>query len=193
MLKRVALHTLTNFDVNTTTNEFSFDIYSQRTGADDITVGLTSYYIDYNNAALSSPLISNVNSKYTTGSATGDYYPMTVQIALGKIAVTINYDIDGVLLGDGTGDLLSTTGPMGELICTVTLDITNQSATAMVSWDIINSNMVGSGLQTITNNYVGTFDSPLPVELSSFAAKMYSEDKVKLNWSTKTETKQFWV
>ena len=29
------------------------------------------------------------------------------------------------------------------------------------------------------------------LELSSFAAKMYSEDKVKLNWSTKTETNNY--
>ena len=113
--QRAATHTLSNFNVNTSTNKFSFDIYSQRTGATTIRVGLTSYYIDYNNSALSSPLISNVNSKYTTGSATGDYYPMTVQIALGKIAVTINYDIDGVLLGDGTEDLLRQPDPWENL------------------------------------------------------------------------------
>ena len=51
--QRVAMHTLTNFNVNTSTNKFSFDIYSQRTGSTTtIRVGLTSYYINFNNTAL---------------------------------------------------------------------------------------------------------------------------------------------
>ena len=186
--QRVATHTITNFNVNTSTNKFSFDIYSQRTGAQSILVGLTSYYINYNNAALNTPVLSNVNPKYTTGSPTGDYDAMTVQIVLGKIAVSILVNATG----DGTGSALSTTGPMGELICTVTLNITNQSATALASWDIINSTMLAfNPLFTVTNNYVGSFDNPLPVELSSFAAKMYDQDKVKLNWKTQTEVNNF--
>ena len=57
------LHTLTNFEVNTSINKFSFDIYSQSTGAQSIRVGLTSYYINFNNTALSTPVLSNINSK----------------------------------------------------------------------------------------------------------------------------------
>jgi hypothetical protein len=45
--------------------------------------------------------------------------------------------------------------------------------------------------QEVTNNFAGTFDNPLPVELSSFAAKMYDQDKVKLNWKTQTEVNNF--
>ena len=34
-------------------------------------------------------------------------------------------------------------------------------------------------------------NNPLPVELSSFAAKMYDQDKVKLNWKTQTEVNNY--
>lgn len=184
--QRVATHTLTNFDVNTSINKFSFDIYSQSTGPQSIRVGLTSYYINFNTAALSTPVLSNINPKYTTGSPTGDYDAMTVQIALGKIAVTILFSGNG----DGTGDVLSTSSPSGELIGTITLDITNQNATAMVSWDEINSEMNTPTFQLLTNNYQGSFDGVLPVELTSFTSK-YLNDKLQLNWVTKTEVNNY--
>ena len=61
---------------------------------------------------------------------------------------------------------------MAELIGTVTLDITNQNATAMVSWDEINSKMNTPTFQLVTNNYQGSCDDVLPVELTSFTAKL---------------------
>jgi hypothetical protein len=188
---RSATHTLTNFDVNTTTDEFSFDIYSQSTGTTTINVGITSYYIFFNNAALNTPVLSNVNPKYTTGSPTGDYYAMTIGIVLGKIAVTINYDQNGLLGGNGTGDVLETAGPLGERICTVTLTIGDQNATAGVSWDLDNSEMLGAGLQIFPNTWLGSSDSPLPVELSSFTGKAIDNNKVELNWITKTEVNNY--
>ncbi len=183
--QKVATHTLTNFNVNTLTNKLSFDIYSQRTGDTFIRVGLTSYLISFNSAVLNTPVISNVNPKYTTSSVTGDYDVMTVETSLGnKVNITIHYT--GAT--SGTGDLLSTSGPMGELICTVTLNIAVQSVTTTVSWDTINSAMTDANiLQPVTDNYSGSFDSPLPVELSSFNAKTIENSKVKLNWKTQTE------
>lgn len=185
--QRVVMHTLTNFNVNTSTNKLSFDIYSQSTGVQSIRVGLTSYYINYNNTALNSPILSNVNPKYTIGSTTGDYNAMTVQIALGKISVSILFSGNG----DGTGDLLSTSAPTGELICTVTLNISNQSALAGVSWDLTNSAMQTPLLQTITNNYQGSSNNPLPVELSSFTGKVVNGTKVDLKWITTTEVNNY--
>ena len=47
---------------------------------------------------------------------------------------------------------------------------------------------------TLTRLIAGTWfplDNPLPVELSSFVAKMYDQDKVKLIWNTKTEVNNF--
>lgn len=186
--QRVATHTLTNFNVNTSTNKFSFDIYSQSTGVTSIDVGFASYYIDYNNSALSTPVLSNVNPKYTTGSPTGNYNAMTVGLSginPSKIAVTINFSQTGL------GDILSTTGPMGELICTVTLNIGNQNATAGISFDLINSALQTSFSAPITNNYQGSYSSPLPVELSSFTGKVVNGTSVDLKWGTKTEVNNY--
>ena len=182
---RSATHTLTNFNVNTSTNKFSFDIYSLSTGTTPIPVGITSYYILINSSVLNTPTLSNVNPKYTDTNP--NYFAMTVQIVSGKVAVTINYDTEN---GSG-GDILSTTGPLGELICTVTLNITNQSAMSGVSWDQINSTMVTSSFQLIANSWVGSLDSPLPVELSTFNAKYDEKGKVDLNWVTKTEVNNY--
>jgi hypothetical protein len=184
---RFATHTITNFNVNTSTNKFSFDIYSLRTGTLAIRVGLTSYYINYNNTALNTPVLSNVNPKYTVDSPTLDYDTMKVQISLGKIAVSIKY----LGNGDGTGALLSTTLPTGELICTVTLNISNQNALGGVSWDLTNSAMQTPSFQPLINTYQGSFDSPLPVELSSFTGKADGNKRIDLNWATKTEVNNY--
>jgi hypothetical protein len=188
--QRAVLHTITNFNVDTTADKFSFDIYSLSTGTPTIRVGITSYYLNYNNLALITPVLSNINPKFTTGSPTGDYNAMTVQIALGKIAVSIIYSGNG----DGTGDFLSTTLPNGERICTVTLNITpqgQQGLTAMLNWDTINSAMQAAGLQAVTNSYTGSFDDPQPVELSAFQVKYNGKGKVDLNWVTKTEVNNY--
>ena len=189
--QRAVLHTITNFNVDTTADKFSFDIYSLSTGTPTILVGITSYYINYNNLALITPVLSNINPKFTAGSPTGDYNLMTVQIALGKIAVTINFTGNG----SGFGDLLSTIAPNGERICTVTLDITSQGQqgfTAMLNWDPTNSTMLASNpILIVSNSFQGSFDAPLPVELSVFSGKYNGKGKVDLNWITKTEVNNY--
>jgi hypothetical protein len=184
---RVAMHTITNFDVNTSTNKFSFDIYSRSTGSQSIFVGLTSYYFNFNNAGLNTPVLSNINPKYTTGSPSGDYNEMSVQIVGGKIGVSISLDL---INGNGIGAALSTNAPNGELICTVTLNIINQNLTTMLSWDISNSAMNTPTLFVVTNNYQGAFDAALPVELSTFTASA-NQNKVDLKWQTKTEVNNY--
>jgi hypothetical protein len=188
--QREATHTLTNFNVNTTTNKFSFDIYSQSTGLTTlIWVGITSYYLNYNTIALNTPVLSNVNPKYTTGSPSQDYDAMTVEIIPSipqKIAITIRYNGNF-----GLGAALETAGPLGELICTVTLNINNQSATAMLNWDQTNTHMTAANNQPVTDQFLGSFDAPLPVELSAFTAKFREKDKVDLNWITKTEVQNY--
>ncbi|WP_407931472.1 T9SS type A sorting domain-containing protein, partial [Ignavibacterium album] len=139
------------------------------------------------NTALNTPILSNVNPKYTVDSPTGDYDTMRVQISLGKIAVTIKF----IGNGEGIGDLLSTTVPTGERICTVTLNISNLNALAGVSWDTTNSAMQTVSLQNITNNYQGSYESPLPVELSSFTGKADGDKSIDLKWVTKTEVSNY--
>jgi len=135
---------------------------------------------------LSSPVLSNINSKYTNGSPTGDYNAMTVQVVSNKIAVTISFSGNG----DGTGDLLSTSNPDGERICTITLDISNTSANANLSWDQINSAMNTPTYQALTNTYSGSDVGVLPVELASFTAEV-KENNVLLKWETATEIQNY--
>lgn len=51
------------------------------------------------------------------------------------------------------------------------------------------------GINTIITNPASHINQltniPLPVELSSFAAKIYDKDKVKLNWKTQTEVNNY--
>ncbi len=179
---REATHTLTNFYVNTSTNTFSFDIYSQSTGTTSIRVGLTSYYFNFDSSALSSPTLSNVNPKYTIGSPTGDYDDMTAEIILGEIAVSILFTGNGV----GTGDTLSTIGPLGELVCTVTLLIDNPNSTIDLLWDSTNSAMNTPSFQTITNIFQGSYNNPTIVEFNSFTGKIINGAKVELKWTDNT-------
>lgn len=187
--QKIAQHTITNFSVNTSTNKFSFDIYSQRTGTTFIRVGVTNYLIVFNNSGLNTPILSNINPKYTVGSPTGDYDAMTVETSFGnQVNVTIRYTGST----SGTGDLLSTTGPMGELICTVTLNIINQNTIAMVSWNTNDSQMLDANiLQPVTNNYQGAYNGSLPIELSTFTGKVVNGTKVNLKWETKTEVNNY--
>jgi hypothetical protein len=182
--QRTATQTATNFLVSG--GQYSFDIYCQSTGATPVRVGLTSFYFTCNTAAMNAPVLSNVNSKYTAGSATGDYDAMTCGTAGGSVFVSINY----AGLGSGTGDLLSTSGPMGERICTVSLTITNPAATASLAWDAGNSGMVTPGFQIVAPTYVGTDNSPLPVELGSFTATC-NRLSAELKWSTVTEVSNY--
>ncbi|WKZ71248.1 MAG: T9SS type A sorting domain-containing protein [Melioribacteraceae bacterium] len=185
--QRIALHTITNVNVDTDLNKYSFDIYSKSTGGTSIRVGLTSYYINFNSLGLANPILSNVNSKYTTGSPTGDYDELTVEIVGGtNIAVTIWFSGDG----DGIGDVLSTDGENGERIATVTLDITNSELTAGISWNEIDSGMITPTFQLITNNYQGSDDSPLPVELTMFSHELV-DGEISLFWETATEVNNF--
>lgn len=186
--QRDATNTLTNFNVNTTTNKFSFDVYSKSTGVQSIRVGVTNYLIFFNSTALNTPVISNVNPKYTAGSPTGDYNAMTVETSLGnEVNVTIRFTGDGL----GFGDVLSTVEPNGELMCTVTLNISSQNANTNTSWDTTNSALQDSRSLLVTNHFFGSFDNPLPVELSSFTGKVVDGNKVNLNWVTKTEVNNY--
>jgi hypothetical protein len=184
---KIVRHTITGFNINTVTQKYSFDIYSMSTGLQSVRVGSTSYYLFFNHVALSSPVLSNINPKYTTGSPTGDYNAMTVAMVSGEIVVTISY---GAVGGGGTGDVLSPGNPMGERICTVTLDIVQPIASSGLSWDTINSFMTTPSADPITNQFAGSDDTPLPVELVSFTVRAVPQ-AVHVSWTTATEVNCF--
>jgi hypothetical protein len=180
------VHTISGFLVNTTTHKYSFSIYSRSTGSAAVHVGSTTYSFSYNTTALNAPVLSNVNPKYTAGSPTGDYSAMGVGLTGGKLVVSITYTG-----GAGhTGDVLATTSPNGELICTVTLTITNNAVPSGLMWDVLASAMSTPAIDPITNLFQGTGDVPLPVEIRSFNAAPATRG-VLLSWTTATEKNNF--
>lgn len=183
---RSAVNTMTNFVLNTSTNTYSFDIYSRSTGTTSIPVGLTSFYVNCNYAALGSPVLTYINPNYTgvPDGSTTDYKTMTVQVVNHKVAVTIFFTGNGT----GNGTQLSSALPMGELICSISLSVLNQNALSNVTWDNVNSAMVTTAFAAVAGTFDGNDASPLPVELKSFTA-FQSGSKVMLKWRTESEVR----
>lgn len=66
--KRIVVHMIANFDLNTTANTFSFDICSQNIGVPNIRLGCKIFYFNFESSSLSQPVLSDVNLKYTLSS-----------------------------------------------------------------------------------------------------------------------------
>lgn len=187
-----AQRTVTSYILNAAVsgNVFSFEIWSQRTGATAIPVGITSYYFDLDNLGfnlITAPTIDTVNAKYTGPSDhSGDYDPMTVQfVGAGtkKLAVTINYT--GANFGVG---VLSNAAPNGERICIVKVTIADPTKTASLAWDQVNSSLTASTNQPVTNSYSGSSNILLPVEMTSMTAAAIGAKSAEINWRTATES-----
>ena len=165
---RAVTNILSNFNINTTTLKFTFDIYAQSTGSQNIFVGISSFYINYNSNGLSNPIFIYTNSKYTSSSSTGDYDNMSIQSDGTNIQVSIHYTGNG----DGIGEILSNASG-GEKICTIQMDIINTNETAGIYWNTTDSH-ISQGTSTISNSFEpeppGGFNDLLPVELTYFLA-----------------------
>lgn len=185
--QRSATCTITNFQRNS--GVYSFDVWARRTNATgSLLVGTSQFFFDFNNDALSTPVLTNINPRYTgPADSTGDYLPMDIRIILfpggNKIAVTIWF------LGNdlGVGQALSTDVPNGERMCTVNLTITDASQLANLYWDEVNSAFTTTNLQPVSHTFVGFDESPLPIQLLSFTATLVGARTVRLDWTTLTE------
>ena len=180
--QRTSTNTITAFTKGVGT--YSFDVYAMSTGATAIKVGTSSLYFDFNASALGSPTLTNVNSGYSGSGPTSDYDPMTVGIFGGKIGITITFTGNV-----GTGTTLSSSGPMGERICTVNLVITDPQMTSGISWDDLNTGITNAvPAAAVASTNVGSDNSPLPITLSSFKALAQSSSSaIRLDWSTASE------
>jgi hypothetical protein len=180
-------------------SNYSFDIYAMRTsagtsGASQVRVGISSFLFNVDQTGAfdftTPPALSNVNTKYTgVDRLAEDYGPMYAQWSLTsvyKVNVTIDYSGNNI----GTGLNLSTTGPDGELICTVTLKILNTTKTATLTWDQVASAITTSNSTACTNSFTGSDNSALPVEVTSFTASS-NRLTAQLNWSTATEKNNY--
>jgi hypothetical protein len=186
---REGLHTIANFSRSGGT--YSLEIWSRSTGTTAIRVGITSYYLDYNNSGLASPTLSNINPKYTGTAGVDDYDPMTVQLVqlggVNKIAVTIWYTGNDT----GVGRLLSSAPADGERICTVNMTITDPSTNSGLSWDETNSAMTNSTGAPVSSSYVGSDNGPLPITLASFTGTVVNAGHVFLDWTTISEVNNY--
>jgi hypothetical protein len=176
---QTATNTAANFQVINNGAQFTFEIYTLRTSTPVYRMGLSTYVLNFAIGALTNPVLTNQNPKYSTG----NYGLMSAVIFFNRqVAVQINY-IAGVgqIITSDTG----ATG-FGELIATVTMDILNPGL-ANMTWDPSSSDIVTPTFTPIIfSMYQGGYNGPLPVELASFTSTVL-QNKVTLNWTTSTE------
>lgn len=183
--QREATSTVKNFISENGT--YSFDVYARSTGPTSLRVGTSSLYFNYNASALSTPVLSNINPKFTGQLGVDDYDPMTIDTVAGQIAVTVLFTGNNT----GAGQLLSTSVPDGELMCTVSLTITDGSQSSSLSWNTVNSAITHSAGGVVGQVFIGSDESPLPIQLASFTATALEQGRVRLDWRTITETNNY--
>lgn len=179
-------------------NQFIFDIYVQTTSG-SLFIGNCDFVVTFNNANFTSPTVGQLmdNPPFTFyGGAVSivSSNRIILNVAAPFVSSQANFD-SRVVQASGTAP--------GTRIATITVTgLSNTSGTANIQWRMASpnstgiSNMANTSPWDMTNVTVnGTFtnpaDAPLPVELSSFAAKMYDQNKVKLNWETQTEVNNY--
>lgn len=183
--QREQTSTIKNASLDACNSKLSFEIWSRSTGATTtIPVGVSSFLISINSASLNNPILSNVNSKFSTSNGQNnfslqgvDYNQMGVQITSGKVNVTIYYT------GDAFGfETLSTASPDGERICTVTLDITNHASTSDLIWDEINSSItLTNGAALANETWIGS-ESDLNLGLKLWTGTTSTDWSTSTNW-----------
>lgn len=182
-------------------NDFSFDIYMQRTDAMEIYLGQSEFSVTFNEGNFTSPTVSRVKGSdltwYTSGVAIPAGYPNIIKFSLGSLL----FDEDQSLF-DERVCILSTTAP-GTHIVTITISSQsiNTFGTAGLEWRTtapheskINSYVPTTPWPLVNITVNGTYtdppDEPLPVELTSFTA-LYENSEVMLNWKTETEVNNY--
>jgi Secretion system C-terminal sorting domain len=176
---QTATNTAANFQVINNATQFTFEIYTLRTSTPVYRMGLSTFVLNFAPGALTNPVLSNQNPRYSTG----NYGPMSVVTFFNRqVGVQINYmSGPGEIVSNDTG----ATG-FGELIATVTMDILNPGP-ANMTWDPSSSDIVTpTFVPIIFSLYQGGYNGPLPVELASFTSSVLN-NKVTLNWTTSSE------
>jgi hypothetical protein len=166
-------------------------LYIRSTGATNFILGSANFRLNVNTSGLN---ISNIPVEISEGIWDNGNDPINYadqtngrNAAAGWVSINIEN------LYNGGGVQVPTTAT---LIGTLSVPISSTSFNSDASWRTSGLNQTEI-LDDIGNNITlsGTFTNPpifpLPVELSSFAAKMHNEDQVKLNWTTQTEVNNY--
>ncbi len=162
---------------------FSWELHFERTGKwtsgllEDA-LGSSAASFNFNTLGLTNPSI------VVTASSPLDNtnYDVSVQIINDKCIVDILFTLNE----------LSGTLPLNvkTKLLTVSMDITNTSLTAELSWDASNTGFFDNDDQNVNTTSEGGSDIPLPVELISFSAD-YKNSEVMLTWKTSTEVNNY--
>jgi hypothetical protein len=182
-------------------NDFSFDIYMQRTDATEIYLGESEFSVIFNNDYFTSPTVSRV-----AGSELG-WYNSSVAIPIGDTNI-VKFSLGALFFNDDQGLFdarvckPSTSSP-GTHIATIVIssEELNTLGTAGIKWRTIppheskiNSYVPATPWPLVNITASGTYtdppDEPLPVELTSFSVS-YINSEVMLNWKTETEVNNY--
>jgi hypothetical protein len=163
---------------------FSWELHFERTnewtsGLLTNALGGSSASFDFNTLALINPSLEVEPG----GPLDNANYPnTTVQIINDKCVIDIPFSLlalAGILPLNVKTKLL-----------TVSMDISNISLNAGLSWDALNTGFFDNTDVTVVATLEGSSNAPLPVELSSFTGN-YSNSEVMLNWKTVTEVNNY--
>ena len=154
-------------------------------------MGTSTLQFTYNENGLSFPAFPD--------STAGDYSYHNFQGFIpGGIPFT-NYssNVSRPILGTVSINIVLSIGADGQTISTNWMDVASISFTILDVNESSNLQWIGETTtifddqnNPFTNGALNNLDSPLPVELTSFTSK-YLDDKVQLNWKTKTEVNNY--
>lgn len=158
------------------------------------TIGSATIDVQFNNLQLT--YINATNSSATDGPIGLNGYSKTntnngTFIRVGVLATNVNPEN---FAGFDLGSTYTTWSTLNfNIQSLVATSLTINNSTNAIGLFENHSNDPATGI--ITNQPLTTpvniVGEPLPVELSSFAAKMYDQNKVKLNWKTQTEVNNY--
>ncbi|MBN1558870.1 T9SS type A sorting domain-containing protein [candidate division KSB1 bacterium] len=158
-------------------SSFLFDIFIQRTddwGSEGL--GHADWYLEYNATAFSGqPTLLNVHPAIKNSPSA---YQLTAKFNGGLLLVKLVYQ--------SGGSMWQTALNLAERVCTIQLTIQDRQQHSGVVWDRLNTGLLNSDGQPLTETYIGSGDIPLPVELSLFQGA-FIDDHVELFWRTETE------
>ncbi len=135
-----------------------------------------SWYFSFNNAALTNPVIT------TTGTLVDGHFDNTTGITGGNKVYVSTGELP-------TPDPQQVTEGTKYFLYTVTMTITDGSASSLLAWDQANTaveNFAGDIASDGDITFTGSGDITLPVELSAFSAAPQT-GAIKLSWVTASE------
>jgi hypothetical protein len=194
-------------------NYYEFDILATATGNSQFK--LAQVYIDYNTAGFGSSVFTNGNVTVAKGELLADVFQGAFpNFGTGSYSITVNDNtpsklsiannfIDqqfGTYIDQGY-ELSNLLGTTAKVYARVKIKIQNPSEYSSISLDSTVSQFelqqyyfTTPGTDNQANyspvNVGSGLNEPLPVELSSFTSKLLN-DKVQLNWVTKTEVNNY--